>query len=123
LLTIKKTEDIEKVNQYLKAHNIEHNLENEQVMCASCDENIIGVGSLALIDYKVYLNFLHAKDDDSMLLLGLAKSLLNMADLRGIKTVYGHNPSLFSLYERLRFKQENGEYVLSLSHYFEAEHH
>ncbi len=123
MLTIKKTEDIKKASQYLIEHNIAHNLENEQVMCATDDENIIGVGSLALIDYKVYLNFLHAKDDDAMLLLGLAKSLLNMADLRGIKTVYGSNPSLFPLYERLRFKQENGEYVLSLAHYFEAEHH
>ncbi len=123
MLTIKKTEDLNIANQYLKAHNIEHNLESEQVMCASDDEDIIGLGSLALMNSKVYLNFLHAKDDDAMLLFGLAKSLLNMADLRGIQTIYGNNPALFPLYKRLRFKEENGEYVLSLAHYFEAEHH
>lgn len=123
MLTIKKTEDLHMVNQYLKAHNIEHHAENEQVMCASDDTGIIGLGSLSLINYKVYLNFLHEKDDDAMLLLGLAKALLNMADLRGIKTVYGNNPALFPLYKRLRFKEENGEYVLPLAPYFEAEHH
>jgi len=121
MLTIKKIEDLNEIKTYVTTHAITHDFANEQVMAMTEADTVTGLGSLSLIGYKVYLNFIHA--EEPMLCHGLAKSLLNMADLRGIKTVYGSNPELTSLYNRLRFKQENNEFVLSLENYFQAEHH
>ncbi|MBE7022352.1 MAG: hypothetical protein E7414_03965 [Ruminococcaceae bacterium] len=122
MLTIKKIEDIREAEAYLKAHGISHNIANEQAMGVYTQSGLIGLGSLCLCGYKVYLNFIHLAEEDAALSHGLAKSLLNMADLRGIKTVYGSNPALDKLYACLRFQKENEEYALSLENYFQAEH-
>ena len=70
------------------------------------------------INYSEYV-------EDLNLVLGLMKSLLNLADLRGMKTVYGSNPAMFDLYKMLRFKKSAGEakkmYELSLEGYFTCE--
>ena len=121
MLTIKKIEDLQNIKAYTEAHASAHDFTNEQVMALTEGDAITGLGSLSLIGYKVYLNFIHA--EEPMLCHGLAKALLNMADLRGIKTVYGNNPELTILYNRLRFQQENDEYTVSLENYFRAEHH
>ncbi|MBE7009907.1 MAG: hypothetical protein E7418_00270 [Ruminococcaceae bacterium] len=123
MLTIKKIENTSDAIAYLNAHGITHDITNEQVMAMTEGDKTLGLGSLSLVGYKVYMNFIHVEDGSDMLMHGLAKSLLNMADLRGMKTIYGSNPALDALYIRLRFKKEDNEYVLSLENYFQAEHH
>ncbi len=121
MVTIKQIADITKIKSAPTSLQIEHNFEHEQVMGAFDGETLLAIGSLSLINYKVYLNYIESGGDFA-LIHGLAKALLNMADLRGIKTVYGNNPALFELYRLLRFKEENGEFSLSLEGYFTSEH-
>ena len=64
--------------------------------------------------------------DNLGFILGIMKSLLNLADLRGIRTVYGSNPALYDLYKMLRFQKETMEdgkkrYALDLEGYFTAD--
>ncbi|MBR6729702.1 MAG: hypothetical protein IKL80_06035 [Clostridia bacterium] len=122
MLTIKKIEDMKEAEAYLSARNIDRDLTNELAMGVFTEKGLTGLGSLSLIGYKPHLNFVHITEDDAMLCHGLGKALLNMADLRGIKTVYGSNPDLEDLYKRLRFQKEEGLFVLSLENYFTAEH-
>lgn len=87
-------------------------------------DEILAAGTLVLKNYKVFLETAFVDKslgDDKVLLNGLAKSLLNFADLRGIKTVYGDNPELSELYKMLRFIK-NETYELSLKGYFTCEH-
>lgn len=118
MLTIKKIITTEEVENYLTAQGIALTMDYQQFMGVYDGDTLIGMGSITLIDLKVYMNFIYTEDDDFGLRHGLAKSLLNMADLSGIKTVYGNNPELFELYRLLRFKEDNGEFVLSLEGYF-----
>ncbi len=118
MLTIKKIITTEEVEKYLRAQGITLSMEYQQFMGIYDGDTLIGMGSISLIDLKVYMNFLYTENDDFGLRHGLAKALLNMADLSGVKTVYGSNPELFELYSILRFKEENGEFVLQLEGYF-----
>ncbi len=113
----------EEALQYLKTQNIPHTLGTEQFMGLYAHELLFGVGSIALEDGKVYLDTIHITEDSGELSYGLAKALLNMADLSGIKTIYGKNPNLDKLYKKLRFREENSEFTLSLTGYFTAEGH
>ena len=122
MLTIKKINDIAEVQAYLEAEGIAHTIAQEQFMGIYTDEGLMGIGSICLSGLKVYMDFLYVSENDFGLLHGLAKSLLNMADLSGIKTIYGKCKELLDLYKILRFKPENDEYVLSLEGYFTAEH-
>ena len=86
------------------------------------------LSSLSMKDYRVFLDHIVVSGEyveDLNLVLGLMKSLLNLADLRGMKTVYGSNPAMFDLYKMLRFKKSAGEtkkmYELSLEGYFTCE--
>ena len=54
--------------------------------------------------------------------LGLAKALMNLADLRGIKKIYGSSKALENIYTALRFQKEEEEYSVSLEGYFTAGH-
>ena len=47
---------------------------------------------------------------------------MNLADLRGIKQIYGTNKELEELYKLLRFKKEEGRYFLNLEGYFTTDH-
>lgn len=118
MLTIKKEETNDKLESFLKTNNCNENLEQKIIMSAKDGEEYLGVGTLELRIDKVYLNFVTTKEDDLTLKLGIMKSLLNLADLRGIKTVYGDNEELKSLYKMLRFKENNNEYILELEGYF-----
>ncbi|MBR5236546.1 MAG: hypothetical protein IKW06_04165 [Clostridia bacterium] len=117
MLTIKPIENEIEIKAYLSAQGII--LENvpRQFMAMYDGNEICGLGALTLEEAKVYMDFLHVSGDTS-LLFGLAKSLLNMADLRGIKTIYGKNPALENTYTALHFKKDEGEFVLSLEGYF-----
>ena len=121
MLTIKKIEDINEINTYLNAHGLHHTYGMEQFMGMYENDKLIGMGSIELCVTKVYMNFIYTEENTHALNFGLAKSLLNMADLSGIKTVYGNNPALDKLYTALRFTKENEEYVLSLEDYFTEE--
>ncbi len=122
MLTIKKINDPTEVQAYLEKEGITHTIGQEQFMGMYASDGLIGIGSICLSGLKVYMDFLYVAEDDFGLLHGLAKSLLNMADLSGIKTVYGKCNKLQDLYKILRFQPENEEYVLSLDGYFTAEH-
>ena len=121
MLTIIKEELNDNLCAFLKKEGVTKNLENKIIMTARDGENYLGLGTLELCGHKVYLNFLYTKEDDLILKLGIIKSLLNLADLRGIKTVYSNNKELESLYKMTRFKEENEEYRLSLEGYFSCE--
>lgn len=118
MLTIKKEEINDKLESFLKTNNCNENLEQKIIMSAKDGEEYLGVGTLELRIDKVYLNFVATKEDDLTLKLGIMKSLLNLADLRGIKTVYGDNEELKSLYKMLRFNENDNEYILELEGYF-----
>ncbi len=121
MITIKKIEDINEINNYLNAQGIHHTHGMEQFMGMYENDRLIGLGSIELRVTKVYLNFIHTEENTHAFNYGLAKSLLNMADLSGVKTVYGNNPDLTVLYMSLRFAKEKEEYVLSLEGYFTEE--
>lgn len=118
MLTIKKEDLNDKLESFLKEINCDENLTDKIVMTAKDGDEYLGVGALELRIDKVYLNFVQMKDDELTLKLGIMKSLLNLADLRGIKTVYGDNEDLKSLYKLLRFKEIEGKYILALEGYF-----
>ena len=118
MLTIKKEELNDKLENFLKEMDCDENLTDKIVMTAKDGDEYLGVGTLELRIDKVYLNFVLTKEDDLTLKLGIMKSLLNLADLRGIKTVYGDNEDLESFYKMLRFKEIDGKYVLELEGYF-----
>ena len=118
MLTIKKEDLNDKLENFLKEMACDENLAGKIVMSAKDDDEYLGVGTLELRVDKVYLNLVLTKEDDLVLKLGIMKSLLNLADLRGIKTVYGDNDDLKSLYKMLRFKETDGKYILELEGYF-----
>lgn len=125
MLEIKREENKKEAKAFLESLGIFCDIENDNVMCARENGEILAVGSLSLKHYKVFLDLAVCKGDvneNLPLVLGLMKSLLNFADLRGIKTVFGSNEALFPLYRLLRFKQEVGVepeiYSLSLDGYF-----
>lgn len=124
MLTIKEAADKRAVRSFLDSLGVSDSVSEDIVMC--CEENgrILGVSSLSLSEGKVYLNLLvMEKDADEMSLkLGLAKALLNLADLRGIKKIYGSSKALENIYTALRFQKEEGEYSVSLEGYFTAGH-
>ncbi len=120
LLTIKKEEINDKLKNFLKEVNCDEDLTGKIIMCAKDKETYLGFGTLELRAHKVYLNTVVTKEDDLVLKLGIIKSLLNLADLRKIKTVYGDNKCMESLYKMTRFKEENDEFFLDLEGYFSA---
>lgn len=124
MLTIKEAADKRAAQSFLDSLGVSDSVSEDIVMC--CEENgrILGVSSLSLSEGKVYLNLLvMEKDADEMSLkLGLAKALLNLADLRGIKKIYGSSKALENIYTALRFQKEEGEYSVSLEGYFTAGH-
>ncbi|MBE7037024.1 MAG: hypothetical protein E7403_07000 [Ruminococcaceae bacterium] len=121
MITIKKIEDMNEINAYLQVQGFNHTFGMEQFMGMYDGDRLIGLGSIELCVTKVYLNFIHTEENTHAFNYGLAKSLLNMADLSGVKTVYGNNPDLNVLYMALRFVTENDEYMLSLEGYFTEE--
>lgn len=129
MITIKTEENIEKIDAFLKKQGVSEDLGQAIAMTARDGEQILALGALSMWDYKVFLDHLVLSDayaDDKNLAIGLLKSLLNLADLRGIKTVYGANPTMFDYYKMLRFKPDDAEmpkiYTLSLEGYFQCEH-
>ena len=93
------------------------------IFCAMTDGGTLcGCGSLCLRGAKVYLSdvCLSEEYDCDAMRLSLARAVLNLADLRGIKTVYAANEKLFGLCRLLRFKEDGGELFLSLEGYFTA---
>ena len=119
MLTILKIEDKQKISAYVNKHNLAMPVEPCQYMAMSEADTLCGLGALSLVGDKVYMNFLHT-EMGGMQNHGLAKALLNMADLHGIQTVYGSNTDLEELYTLLRFQKENDEFFLSLKGYFTA---
>lgn len=129
MLTIKTEEDKTEINKFLSCLGVSVPLDNAIVMAARDNDKILAIGTLSMKEYRVFLDHiavLQEYSEDYSLVSGLMKSLLNLADLRGIKTVYGSNPSMFHLYKMLRFKElpsdGNKIYELSLEGYFTCEH-
>ena len=112
MLTIKETNDKLKAQEFLKNCGNHYELGDDIIMV--CEENgkILGVTSLGLKDGQVYLNLLEilSEANDMSLKLGMLKAVMNLADLRGIKQIYGTNKDLEELYKLLRFKEDEGRY-------------
>ncbi len=125
MITIKTDDNILEINEFFKKNDKSFDLENSIVMSAKDKNEILAAGALSMKGYHVYLDCvapLGNSPEELSLVLGLMKSLLNLADLRGIKTVYGSNTEMRRLYKLLRFKEtENDEYELSLDGYFSTE--
>lgn len=117
MLTIKKTDDIPAVARFL-GDAMPSAPETCIFMACADGTGIAAVGWLCLKDSRVYLAGAKCADGMDMLLHGLGKSLLNLADLRGIQTIYGDAPALEPLYHMLGFRQTDGEWELSLAGYF-----
>ncbi len=122
MLTIHKTDNQAEISVFLQTYNLSTPDHPGQYMGMYDGETLCGLAAITLEDTKVYLDLIHAEGGTQMT-HGLAKAILNMADLQGIKTIYGKNPELESLYRLLRFKEDNGEFSLSLAGYFTAEEH
>ena len=118
VLTILKEEINDKLTAFLQEMAVNENLDGKIIMAAKDGEEYLGAGALELRVDKVYLDFLVTKEEDLVLKLGIIKSLLNLADLRGIKRVYGSNPELESYYKMTRFQENSGEFALDLEGYF-----
>lgn len=126
MIEIKLDENKLQAQAFLTAHDISTNVSNDIIMSAREKGEILAVGTLSLKNYKVFLDTVVPSDelkDNLGFILGLMKSLLNLADLRGIRTVYGSNPALFDLYKMLRFQKETTDdgkkiYALDLEGYF-----
>ena len=124
MLEIRESKDKTRAQEFVKEQGSDYNLSDDIVMvCADADE-ILGVSALSLRESKVYLDLLLTIETmgDLAFKAGLARAIMNLADLRGIKEIYGSCPELSELYEMLRFKKEEGEYRLSLDGYFTAGH-
>ena len=124
MLTIKETSDKLKAQEFLKKCGNQYELGDDIVMACQENDEILGVTSLRLKDGLVYLNLLEmlSEANDISLKLGMLKSIMNLADLRGIKQIYGTNKDLEELYKLLRFKEEEGRYSLNLEGYFTTDH-
>lgn len=126
MITIKTEENQKEINDFLSAQGVSEDLNGAIVMAARDGDDILALGALSMKNYRAYLNHIILPDDlveDLNLAIGLLKSLLNLADLRGMKTIYGDNPCMEKYYKMLRFqKDEQDVYVLSLEGYFTCEH-
>ncbi|MFR8975888.1 MAG: hypothetical protein ACLVG9_07805 [Eubacteriales bacterium] len=128
MITIKTEEDKTDIHKFLSSQGANIDLTGTIVMTARENGTILALGALSMKDYRVFLDHIVVSGEyveDLNLVLGLMKSLLNLADLRGMKTVYGSNPAMFDLYKMLRFKKSAGKakkmYELSLEGYFTCE--
>ena len=128
MITIKTEEDKTDIHKFLSSQGANIDLTGTIVMTARENGTSLALGALSMKDYRVFLDHIVVSGEyveDLNLVLGLMKSLLNLADLRGMKTVYGSNPAMFDLYKMLRFKKSAGEtkkmYELSLEGYFTCE--
>lgn len=128
MITIKMEEDKTDIHKFLSSQGANIDLTGTIVMTARENGTILALGALSMKDYRVFLDHIVVSGEyveDLNLVLGLMKSLLNLADLRGMKTVYGSNPAMFDLYKMLRFKKSAGKakkmYELSLEGYFTCE--
>lgn len=124
MLTIKQEQNQDVVVDFLQKLGSDADLSDDIVMTSRDGETMIGLGSLSLNAGKVYLNHIIfvPEFEDELMVQGLAKALLNLADLRGIRVVYGTEPALEKLYAALGFQNENEEYVLQLEGYFTKKH-
>ncbi len=126
MIEIKAVENKSEAQAFLRARGNDTDISDAIVMVAKEKNVILAIGALFLKNYKVFLDLCVPavnEENNTALILGLMKSLLNLADLRGIKTVFGGNPDMEHLYRLLRFcKNDDAIYELSLEGYFTCEH-
>ena len=124
MLTMKATEDKRRAEDFLASCGMRQSLAESIVMLCEEGDSTLGAAALCLRGGKVYLDLLVLRSDadEINLRLGLARAILNLADLRGIRKVYGANRDLEGLYTLLRFQKEEKEFCLSLEGYFSVGH-
>ncbi len=129
MLTIKRETNEAVIKQFVAAEGITVPAENIILMTASEKETCLAQGALVLKNNRIFLDHLRLSSEhtsNTELALGLLKALLNLADVRNIKEIYGSNPAMSHYYKMLRFTEvsENDAtiYSLSLEGYFHCEH-
>lgn len=95
---------------------------NTYRMAVTERDDVYGSVDLYLQGEQGFLSNLRATEElDAALSYGLGKAVLNMADLKGAKTVSCADPGMESFLSPLGFtKAEDSLWTLSLKHYFEA---
>lgn len=124
MLEIRESKDKKRAQEFVKEQGFNYDISDDIVMVCTDGNEILGVSALSLRGTKVCLDLILTTADanDMAFKISLARAIMNLADLRGIKEIYGACPELFKLYEMLKFKKEEDEYRLSLDGYFTAEH-
>lgn len=122
MIEIKKIELGSVVASIIEKFNL-NATENDIVMGVFDGPSVIGAGSLSLIGTKVYLSDLKLDEsnNNTQMLLSLARSVLFHADLKGIKTVYANNEEIYPTLKLLRFKEDGNELSLDLEGFFTSE--
>ena len=117
MLEFKVVIDKKDAGEYLLRCGIDTDISKMMVMTACDGVDIIGVGAVSMENGETVIEEIAA--DDSSIEYGMGKSLLNLLDLGGIKSVVIKNKSLENLAKKLRFKSDaSEEFHLCLDGYF-----
>lgn len=112
--------------QMIMVHRVEHDEiikelyrdigENEFLMAANEDGKIIGFGVGSLLNEWTEIVLIKAERDDARFLL--VQALLNFAQRRGAVFAKSRDNTIEKILLRLGFENKNGEFIVSLSDYF-----
>ena len=122
MIEIKKIDNKSAASAVIAKFNL--NAHSEDIIMGVFDGvNIIGAGALSLWGTKVYLSDLKmdSENNNTQMLLSLARSLLFHADLKGIKTIYVRNKNIYPVCKLLRFSDAGEELMLNLEGFFTSE--
>ncbi len=117
MIEVKTVIDKTQATEFLRTRGITTDLQPLFVMCATEKGKLLGVGAVSMDSAGATVEEVVCDEDIGWL---IGKALLNSLDLGGIKKVKIENSTLFKLAKMLRFREENGIWLLNLEGYFEA---
>ncbi len=117
MIEVKAVVDKTQATQFIRSKGVTTDLQPLFVMCATEKDKLLGVGAVSMNRSETVIEEI-IYDEDIGWLIG--KALLNALELGGVRHVKIKNPSLKSLASFLRFKEENGEWIVDLEGYFES---
>ncbi|SHH50187.1 GNAT family N-acetyltransferase [Tepidibacter thalassicus] len=111
-----KDRDLEKFENILKEKNI-NTITKDNFLVVYEENDILGFGGYELLDNIAVLKIIDIFDKgmDSILRDGLIKSLLNLADINGIRIFMVKKDENVSFYKNIGFKDlKNRDFILNL---------